>query len=138
MGKASASNSFYKSIKSKNVQHQHEKEFRQLEKERKIIQTLDRMENNAYECELENKRKNLEKKIKSKNKDKETLLQELTNIDNIQKEKQMSIEVLDHIEEYYDLNERIKRSIELKDNYEIKLRRIDSEKFLKVRASLKV
>ena len=88
MGTASASNSFYKSIKSKNVQHQHEKEFRQLEKERKIIQTLDRLENNAYECELENKRKNLEKKIKSKNKDKETLLQELTNIDNIQKEKE--------------------------------------------------
>ena len=138
MGKASFSDSFDKSLKSKNTRQSYDQKQRQEVKDRKVVKTLDRIDNNTYEVELENKRKLIENKIKSKNNNKDIILKELAEIQKSLRESQLTIDVLDHIQDYYDLNEIMKKTIENHDCYDRKLKRIDSDKFIRIRNTIKV
>ena len=138
MVQATTSDSFFHGLKSNKFTKGFNYNIRQVEKDRKIIKTLDRLENSTYEIELESKRKHFEKKINSKNIDKETILEELKEIDKNISQMRITIDVLDHLENYYEMNEKVKKYNEKPEYFEKKLKRYDSDAYIKLRNTFKV
>ena len=140
MGQTVSSSQFFKPNKSRTSQKtksEGEKEHRNQEKERKDVNSNDRLENVGFEHELEAKRKKIEAKLEEKNKEKQNILKELEEIDKSLSEATIKIKVLDNYEEYYDLNQRLRKSIE-REVHDKKLKRLDSDKLLKMRQNFRV
>jgi len=113
------------------------KESLEPERNKKFFNSADRMENIAIEFELESKRKKIEEKINNKNNEREEIIKELNEIDANLDEIKLRIEVLDNYEQYFDMNQRFKKTYE-KEFQDKKLKKIDSDRFVKLRNNYRV
>ena len=50
----------------------------------------------------------------------------------------ITIDVLDHLENYYEMNEKVKKYNEKPEYFEKKLKRYDSDAYIKLRNTFKV
>jgi hypothetical protein len=141
LGQTASTGTFYKpnhtrsSLKSNNVVEK--EKLRIQEKERKSVNSNDRFENMAIEQELEVKRRKIEAKIGDKNQEKYTILRKLGEIEKKLTDFSLKIHVLDHLEQYFDMNQKLRKTIE-REAQERKVKKLDSDKMLKLRQNFRV
>jgi hypothetical protein len=107
------------------------------ERKKKCFNSADRMENIAIELELESKRKKIEEKISNKNSERQDIIRELGEIDANLDEIKLRIQVLDNYQQYFDMNQRFKKTYE-KEVQDKKMKNIDSDRLVKLRHNFRV